>query len=172
MFSHELFGAMSPGLATEVLEFAYGSDKKLYRATLEAVANLRKLRAVFLERQSRAERNPQLLAALKRPEMALIADNLIRHWLLEKYSSMLSEFLAGLGIPNDHGVVEQLPSAVGDAPLRSSIDSLLAKYPAEVVAVYLNAFNQFNQAGWSNLDALLKQDARLKLAGATAETVA
>jgi NADPH-dependent 7-cyano-7-deazaguanine reductase QueF-like protein len=43
------------------------------------------------------------------------------------------------------------------------VDLLIAKYPAESVAVYLNAFNQFNQAGWANLDEILKSDPRLKL---------
>lgn len=152
---------MSPALATDVVEFAHANDKKLYRATMEAVASVKKLRAVFLERQSRTERNPIIIAALKRPEMAMIADNLIRHWLLEKHGSMLGEFLNALGIANNKGVVEQLPASVGDVPLRTGVDTLLAKYPPEVVAVYLHAFNQFNQAGWANLDAILKNDVRL-----------
>jgi hypothetical protein len=165
MLSHELFGRMAVGTATEIVEFVYETEKKLYRAVLEAVASFRKLRPVFLERQSRAERNPTLIGALKRPEMGLIADNLIRHWLLEKHSSMLAEFLTSLGIANNKGVVEQLPSSVGDAPLKSAVDALLAKYPADAVTIYLNAFNQFNQAGWENLDAQLKQDQRLQLNG-------
>jgi len=52
--SHELLGFMSPGLAQEILTFAYEADKPLYRATLGAVAEARKLRPVFLERQPRA----------------------------------------------------------------------------------------------------------------------
>ena len=164
MLSHELFGSMAVETATEIVEFAHETDKKLYRAVLEAVASFRKFRPVFLERQSRAERNPTLIGALKRPEMGLIADNLIRHWLLEKHSPMLAEFLTSLGITNDKGVVEQLPNSVGEAPLKSAVDGLLAKYPADAVTIYLNAFNQFNQAGWENLDAQLKQDPRLQLA--------
>lgn len=163
MFSHELFGAMSPSLGSEILDFAYESDKTVYKATIEAVAKVRKVRPVFLERQSRAERNPLLIASLKRPELGLIADNLIRHWLLEKYGTMLSEFLTALGVANKKGVVEQLPKAVGEAPLRSAIGTLLAKYPAEAVAVYLNAFNAFNQAGWENLDQLVQDHPQLKL---------
>lgn len=159
---------MSPALAAEVLEFAYQTEKKLYRAVLEAVASQRKLRPVFLERLPRTERTPLMVAALRRPEMALITDNIIRHWLLGKNSAMLSDFLTSLGIPNNQGAVEQLPDLVGEAPLRSAVDGLLAKYPTEVVAVYLNAFNQFNEAGWQNLDALLKSDARLRLGASSA----
>lgn len=161
MFSYELFKSMSPELAADVLEFAHDNDKKLYRATLEAVASVKKLRTVFLERQSPSDRAPIMLTALKRPEMTMIADNLIRHWLLGKHGAMLSDFLNALGISNNKGVVEQLPGSVGDAPLRTGIDTLLAKYPTQIVAVYLHAFNQFNQAGWANLDGVLKQDVRL-----------
>ena len=55
--SHELFGFMSPTLALEILTFAYETDKPLYRATLNAVAEARKLRPVFLERQPRPQRH-------------------------------------------------------------------------------------------------------------------
>ncbi|HAM71275.1 MAG TPA: hypothetical protein DCM86_06495 [Verrucomicrobiales bacterium] len=157
---------MTPGLGIEVIEFAHENDRKLYRACLEAVASFRKVRPVFLERQPRAERNPFILGTLKRPELAMIADNLIRHWLLEKHGPMLGEFLTSLGIENTRGMVEQLPPQVEEAPLRSAVNLLLAKYPAETVAVYLNAFNQFNQAGWSNLDDLLKNDSRLQVGAA------
>jgi len=42
--SHELLGFMSPNLATEILAYAFESDKPLYKATLQAVAEARKLR--------------------------------------------------------------------------------------------------------------------------------
>ena len=163
MQSYEIFGALTPGLASDVLDFTHQSDKKLYHATLEAVSAQKKLRPVFLERMSRAERHPIMLTALKRPELGLITDNLIRHWLLAKHSEMLSTFMTNLGIANNQGAVEDLPDSVGEAPLRSSINTLLVQYPTEVVAVYLNAFNQFNGAKWENLDQLLKSDPRLAL---------
>ena len=51
--SHELLGFMSPGLALEILTYASEADKPLYRATLNAVAEARRLRPVFLEREAR-----------------------------------------------------------------------------------------------------------------------
>ena len=53
------------------------------------------------------------------------------------------------------GVVEDLPGAVDDAKLKAAVELLLGKYPHETVAVYLNAFNDMNAAGWANLKALL-----------------
>jgi hypothetical protein len=39
---------------------------------------------------------------------------------------------------------------------------LLAKYPQEEVAVYLNAFYAMNEVFWQNLKVLLTDDARLQ----------
>jgi hypothetical protein len=52
---------------------------------------------------------------------------------------------------------------VDDAKLKAAVELLLGKYPHETVAVYLNAFNDMNTAGWANLKALLETDARLQL---------
>ena len=163
--SHELLGFMSPPLATEVLIYAYESDKPLYRAALSAVAEARKLRPVFFERQPRGERHAAMLQTLTRPSLDLVTGNLIRTWLLKKYNSMLCDFLDALGIAHKEGVVEDLPAAMDDARLRAAVDALLTKYPAEIVAVYLNAFNDMNEANWPNLKAVLEGDKRLQLGG-------
>ena len=60
-------------------------------------------------------------------------------------------------------MVEDLPATVDDAKLKAAVELLLGKYPYEVVAVYLNAFNDMNAAGWPNLKALLETDSRLQL---------
>jgi len=161
--SHELLGFMSPNLALELLAYAYESDKPLYHATVKAVAEARKVRPVFLERQPRSERHATMVATLSRPALDLVTGNLIRTWLLKKYSAMLGDFLDGLGIPHKEGVVDDLPASVDDAKLRATIDLLLSKYPPEVVAVYLQAFNDMNEADWPNLKAMLESDQRLQL---------
>jgi hypothetical protein len=163
--SHEMLAFMSPALAQEILGHAHESDKALYRSTLQAVAQARKLRPVFLERQPRAEQHATMLGSLTRPGLELAASTLIRGWLLKKQNGMLCDFLDGLGIAHKEGVVEDLPATVDDAKLSAAADALLAKYPAEVVAVYLNAFNDMNQVEWPNLKTKLESDKRLQLAG-------
>jgi len=163
--SHELLGFMSPGLALEILTYAYQSDKPLYRATLNAVAEARKLRPAYLERKPRPERHTLMLATLTRPALDLLTGNLIRTWLLKKYNGMLVDFLNTLELPHKEGVVEDLPASIDDAKLRSAVDGLLAKYPIETVAVYLHAFNDMNEVNWPNLKTLLDTDQRLQLRG-------
>jgi hypothetical protein len=161
--AHELFGFMSPALGAEIVEFAHDANKPLYRATLAAVAEIRKVRPVFLERQPRAQRTAAMLASLTRPMLEPAAANLIRGWLVNKQSALLIQFLDALGIKHEKGVVEDLPVNVDDAKLKTAVDSLLASHPQEVVAVYLVAFNEMNQANWPNLKTMLETDSRLQL---------
>ena len=160
---HELIGFMSPALAGEILTFAFEEDKDLYRATLNAVAESRKVRPVFLERQPRTQRQAGILAALTRPSMELIAGNLLRSWLVKKQKAMLIDFLDALGLAHDQGAVENLPASMDDTKLRTAVDGLLSKHPPEAVAVYLNAFNDMNGANWPNLKTMLETDKRLQL---------
>ena len=164
--SHELFGFVSPKLANEIIEFAYESDKPTYKAVLAAVAQARHLRPVFLERQPRPQRHATVLSTLTRPALELMAGNLIRAWLVQKQKPMLIDFLTALGIEHKDGVVEDLPEKMEDEKLKSGVEVLLGKYPHEAVAVYLNAFNDMNQANWANLKTMLEGDARLQLGNA------
>src|SRR6266576_3450108 len=134
--SHELLGFMSPALALEVLNYAYESDKPLYRAALGAVADARKLRPIFLERQPRTDRHSAMVQTLTRPSLEAVTGNLIRAWLLKKYKSMLCDFLDALGIAHKEGVVDDLPAAMEDENLRAAVETLLSKYSPVVVAVY------------------------------------
>ena len=165
--SHEILGFMSPALALEILTYAHETDKPLYRATLSAVAEARKLRPVFLERQPRAQQHAMMLTTLARPALEAVTGNLIRTWLLKQHKQMLVDFLDALGIAHQEGVVEELPETMDEAKVRPAVEALLAKYPPEAVAVYLHAFTGMNEAEWPALKTLLDSDSRLQLGTST-----
>jgi hypothetical protein len=154
---------MSPALANDILNFTYESDKPTYKATLNGVATALRVRPVFLERQPRAQRHVSMTQVLSRPGLDAVAGGLLRAWLVQKHKQMLIDFLNALGIQNKDGVVDDLPKEMDDAKLKSAIETLLAKNPPEVVAIYLNAFNDMNEANWANLKTILESDARLQL---------
>ncbi|MFO1475352.1 MAG: hypothetical protein U1F98_01715 [Verrucomicrobiota bacterium] len=164
--AHELFGFMSPALAADILAYIFESEKPTYRATLNAVAEARHLRPVFLERQAKTQRHATMLACLARPNLEVVSGNLLRTWLVKKYKSMLVDFLNALGIENNEGVVDDLPASMDDAKLAAAVEVLLGKYPPETVSVYLHAFNDMNEANWSNLQKMLETDKRLQLGAA------
>jgi hypothetical protein len=161
--SHELLGFMSPSLAADILQFTFESDKQAYKATIAAVAQAKHVRPVFLERQPRDARHVSMLTALTKPQLDGAAGALLRAWLIKKHKTMLTDFLNALDIPNEDGMVEDLPPTVDDARLKDAVDLLLGKYQPEVVAVYLNAFNGINTANWPNLKAMLESEPRLQL---------
>jgi hypothetical protein len=161
--SHELFGFMSPALASEILSFSFETDKPSYKSTLNAVAQARHVRPVFLERMPRAQRHALMVSVLAKPFLEQAAGGLIRVWLVKGQRAMLVDFLNALEIKNENGVVDDLPKTVDDAKLKSAVDALLAKYPPEATAVYLHAFNDMNEASWGNLKVMLESDSRLQL---------
>jgi hypothetical protein len=163
--SHELFGFMTPALAVRIVEYAHDTNKELYKTALGAVAESRKLRLAFLERSPRAKRHADMIAILARPRLELVSANLLREWLMKKNTDMLGDFLNTLKISHTAGAVDDLPATMDDAALNGAIDVLLAKYPAEEVAVYLNAFYTMNDVRWPNLEAILKSDVRLQFGG-------
>jgi hypothetical protein len=161
MTPREIFALIPTKLATEIVEFTHANDRELYRTALQAVAQARKVRVVFMERQPRTQRHADMAALLSRAPLAAVADSLLRNWLLKKHSVLLTDFLDALKITHDKGVVENLPQTVDDATLQAAVDTLFAKHPAQAVAIYLQAFNHMNEAKWANLETLLQKDARL-----------
>jgi hypothetical protein len=164
--SHELLGFMSPALAQDILQFTFEADKPAYKAAVAAVAQAKRVRTVFLERQPRAARHASMLTALTKPNLETTASTLLRVWLVKKHRVMLVDFMNALEIKNDVGVVDDLPATMDDTKLKAAIEVLLGKYPHETVAVYLNAFNDMNATGWPNLKTALESDSRLQLGAA------
>jgi hypothetical protein len=163
MTASQIIAAVSPALGARILDEVHNSDKELYRIALAAVAQAKKVRPVFLERQSRPDRHRSMIAALSRPDLSTITGNVISGWLVKNQSVLLTDFLDALKIPHEKGVVENLPQTVNDMDLNNAVNGLLAKYEREVVALYLRAFNDMNEANWPNLQKLLETDERLKL---------
>jgi len=163
--SHELFGFMSPPLAVRIIEFAHDDNKELYRTVLATVAESRKLRPAFFERTPRPARHATMAATLSKPRLELMAASLLRDWLMKHETPMLADFLDNLGVAHKNGAVDELPATMEDAKLQAAADKILAKYPAEEVAVYLNAFYTMNDVRWPNLESMLKSDPRLQFGG-------
>jgi len=164
MFSaYELFGFMPATLSTEILEKSFSTNKELYRATLGAVAEARRVRPMFLERKPRVDRHKDMIDMLSRPRMNVAAAALIRGWLMTNEKAMLVDFLDALGLEHKDGAIDNLPDTVEDEKLKGAVETLLSKHPKEKVTVYLHAFDEMNEVQWGNLKGVLESDARLQL---------
>ncbi len=164
MKASEIFASLSPATAEQVLAYLQETQKPTYRAAIQTLATQRRLRPVFIERKPRADRHAWLQHALGRPSGEQIAGNLLQMWLLGTQATMLCDFLDALGIAHDeHGGIDSLPACPPPEKLDAAIDALLAKYPAETVAIYLHCFLAMDIAGWPPLAEKLEKDDRLRL---------
>ena len=165
MKSHEIFHQMSPALAAEIFTYLQQEQKPVLKAAIQGLASQRKLRAVFVERKPPNERFVWLQSALGRKVSDTLAAHLLQAWLLGGQKPMLCDFLDSVGIKRDEdGTVDELPESPPKEKLRAAIEQLVAKYPAEAVAVYLHAFHDMDsEVSWPPLGEVLAEDERLKL---------
>ena len=165
MKSHEIFQQMSPPLAAEIFGYLNKNEKPVLKAAIQGLANQRKLRAVFVERKPPNERAVWLQNALGRKFSDTLAAHLLQAWLLGAQKTMLCDFLDSVGIKRDEdGTVENLPDSPPKEKLQEAVDQLVAKYPAESVAVYLHAFHDMDsEVSWEPLGEVLATDERMKL---------
>ena len=172
MNASEIFQRMSPALAAQIFGYLQEAEKPTFRVAIQTLAAQRKLRPVFVERKPRAERFQWLQGVLGKPMGEAVGANLIQMWLMGEQASLLCDFLDALGIEHDEkGGIETLPPAPEPEKIRAAVDAVLAKHPAEAVAVYLHSFQAMEIAGWPALGELLESDERLRL-GAAAATAA
>ena len=165
MKSHEIFQHMSPALASEILTYLQKEQTPVFKSVVQGLAQQRKLRPVFVERKPPAERYAWLQSALGRKASDTFAAHFLQSWLLGARKPLLCDFLDSLGIAHDaDGTVEELPESPTKEKLREVIDQLVAKYPAEAVAVYLHAFHDMDSTvSWPPLGEVLAEDERMKL---------
>jgi hypothetical protein len=165
MRSHEIFERMSPALAAQILTFLRTEQNPVYKAAIQGLANQRNLRDVFIERKPPAERFPWVQAALGRKISDSLASHVLQAWLLGANKEMLCDFLDAMEIKHDDdGTVDELPPAPPKEKIAKAVSTLLDKYPAESVAVYLHAFRDMDSTvQWPALDEVLSEEPRLKL---------
>ena len=163
--TNEIFAKMPQDTAAQIFTHIGEKEKHLMKATIDTLAGQRKLRPLFVERKPRNERFVWVKEALGRKQNEGVAAHLLQIWLVGAHAKLLCDFLDGLGIAHDeHGTIEDLPSAPDKAKLTEVVNGLLEKHDPNVVAVYLHAFQATDdKGGWATLEELLAEDSRLKL---------
>jgi len=164
MTLHEIFSRMTAEQSAAIFNWLHDKERKLHKATIEALAKQRHLRGIFVERKPRPERNTWLQEALRRKTSDGVAAQILQIWLVGEHSKLLCDFLDSLGIHHDeNGTLEELPAEPSAEKLRQAIDSIFEKHEPGVTAIYLQAFHAMNESEWKTLGELLETDSRLQL---------
>jgi hypothetical protein len=162
--THTLWPLLPPPLANEILLSVQKGNKKLYRTALEVMAPRMGVRVPILIEMPKAQRHVTWIQILGRPEMEVLSFNLISTWLIEAQTPMLCAWLDSLGIAHgENGCADTFPPEPDAALLKKGVDTLLEKFDATVVAIYLRAFNCIDETRWPVLDEILASDPRLAL---------
>lgn len=156
MTATEIFGRLNGTQAGEVLNWLAENDRNAYKSAAAMLATRRKLRAVFVERKPRDERNQWIKDSLSRPANADLALEILQVWTLGSNEQMVCDFLDSLGIAhNGKGLIDELPAEPAPNLVEKAVDLLVSKYPAHSVFVYLHLFSGMDSGGWTKLKELL-----------------
>jgi hypothetical protein len=120
------------------------------RADLAIAAALR-FREVAVRRLP-VERRVAYLTRAVRPDDSL-AYALLMALHLESRQELLQTFLDELGIPQQHGLIDETHElkAPGPERLAQAVDKLYASFPAEQVTLYLTSLVAMDRTTWNGL---------------------
>jgi hypothetical protein len=173
MPTHSLWPTLSPALANEILTSVQKSNKKLYRTAVELMAPRMGVRVPILLESPKTERHATWARILSHPQMEVLSFNLLSTWLIDTQTPMLCAWLDSLGIAHgENGCADDFPPEPPKAKLQAGVDTLLAKFDPVLVGIYLRSFNQIDETQWPELDAILREDARLQPAKPAAAATA
>lgn len=162
--TNEIFSRLPDPVADQLFNYLQKEQPNLVSIVVDTLAREQKLRPVFVQRKSDADRRAWLKKGLGQNRHAGDAAHLLQIWLVGAQAKLLCDFLDGLGIAHDeNGTIEDLPAAPEKAKLAEVVEQLLTKHDPATIAVYLHAFQATDEKGWDSLEQLLKEDARLKL---------
>jgi hypothetical protein len=160
----EIFAKIPPATASSIFAFVHEHQKPLYKAAVDTLAKTRNLRAVFIEKKPRTDQFSWLTEQVRRRQNDSMAAHVLQIWLVGAHKTLLCDFLDGFNIPHDeNGTVESLPESPAREKLIEVIDGLRAKYDAQLLAIYLNAFQSLDPSAWPTLSALIAEDPSLQL---------
>lgn len=163
MKAHEIFAHLPRERADEIFSYLLANDKPFYKASIESLAQQRKLRAVFILRKTPPERHAWMHDVLSKKLSNAISAHILQAWLVGGHPALLCDFLDALGIPHEeNGTVDKLPPPPEKETLRKAVDVIVEKHGQPLAAIYLQCFQALEDTGWTVLDEMLAEDERLR----------
>ncbi len=167
MTSYTIFQRADEATVALILDWLRNQERGLYRAAINELSALKKLRPQYVKQKPVTEQFEWLKKMLSWKPAETIGDHLLQVWLVRKQESMLVNFLNALGIEhNGHGMVDgDLPESLDAEKLGTAVKDLYEKNPAGVVSVYLQMFQNQTDNGWTELQEILDSEPRFTLRG-------
>jgi hypothetical protein len=156
MRSYQVFAAMSPERAVEVMRSLSRAAPKMFRQAVDAAAVVMRARPVYLRNQPFEKRAESIRRTFSRIAANPVADELLAVYFLECRKELLVEWLDLLGVKHENGMLsEDAPTEPSEAKLRDAMKKYLGASDDPDRDLLLRAFAAQHSIEWPTLDALL-----------------
>ena len=157
MRSHQVFAAMQPAQATEMMKTLSEKAPGIFAQALHAACAALKARPVYLKRQPFPKRADAVRRTLSRVAANDFASEVLAVYFLECRKELLVEWLDLLGLEHEDGTLaDDAPEAPADDKLREAAESFRSAARDPDRELLLRAFAAQQAIDWPTLDGLLE----------------
>jgi len=156
MRSFQVFAAMTPERAAELVASLKEKSPGMFAQALAAAAAAMRARPVYIARQPIEKQAALIRRALARVSASPVAEELLAVYFLECRKELLIEWLDTLGIEHDEGSLkEDEPKQPSKKKLGDAVKSFRAADDDSDRELLLGAFAAQGAIDWPTLDALV-----------------
>jgi hypothetical protein len=156
MRSYQVFAAMPPEQATQVLRTLAEHAPATYASSLQLASAAFKTRPAYLRRQPFEKRAAYIRRALARVASNVVAQEILAVYFLECRKPLLVEWLDLLGIEHEDGLLsEDTPAPPAEGELREAAERFRAADDDPERELLLHAFAAQDSIDWPALEALV-----------------
>ena len=160
MRSFQVFAAMTPEQATEILTALKQQAPGMFAQALAAAAAALKSRPVYLARQPIEKQAASVRRALARVAASPVAEELLAVYFLECQKDLLLEWLDALSISHEDGTLaDDMPEAPPKRELDRAVKAFRAVDDDRNRELLLAAFSAQSSIEWPDLDAHVAENA-------------
>ena len=154
MRAYQVFAAMSPDRAVEVLRTLAEQSPAMFSQALVAAAGALNLRPVYVQRQPFENRAKTVRRAMARVGANAVAEEILATYFLECRSELLVEWLDSIGLEHEEGTLkDEAPGQPTQQQLERAVRKFRDGSPDR--ELLLRAFASQSAVEWPALDALL-----------------
>jgi hypothetical protein len=156
MRSYQVFAAMPPEQATQMLRTLAERVPATYASTVQLASAAFKMRPAYLQRQPFEKRAESIRRALARVASNAVAQEILAVYFLECRKPLLVEWLDLLGIEHEDGVLsEDTPAPPPEGELRKATERFRRVDGDPDRELLLRAFAAQDAVDWPGLEALM-----------------
>ena len=160
MRSFQVFAAMTPERATDLIANLKEKSPGMFAQALAAAAAAMRARPVYIARQPMDKQAAAIRRALARVSASLVAEELLAVYFLECRKELLIEWLDAVGIEHEEGSLkDDEPKQPSKKKLTDAAKGCVAVDDDPDRDLLLAAFAAQSAIDWPALDALVGGDA-------------